>query len=402
MSTARIASSRRSVQTALVLFVLLFPFLSINGNPALRMDIGQRTFFLAGAAVRIDQFYLVLLLTLVMVAGFLLLTLVLGRVWCGWVCPQTVLNDALELAEESIGKRLPAALFRSFSSLAAVLISLLVSYNLLCWFMAPDVALRSLFSFSAHPVITSSFIITTALMYLNLTLVKRSFCHSYCPYGRFQAALLDEGTLNLAFIEETRDHCINCRSCVKVCPMGIDIRNGFQIECINCGRCIDACRGVMQRLRKDVNGLIGYRFGVLSGGSPKIGTKTLILALLLSLLTGVLAWGLSVRSDAALSVQRIATSEPRVLVDGTRVQAWKAFIGNRSQKPVHFALEIVPPPGGKLTLIGPVSQIRVAANENCQIGFFISRKDASTSQLPAELRLTQEGNVKAAVNIVVP
>jgi polyferredoxin len=100
MLPRRIAPFRRTVQFLLLAAIMLMPFISINGNPALRMDIGRRTLFMVGTAIRIDQFYLVLLAALVMVAAFLLLTVVLGKVWCGWLCPQTVLNDLADLSNE--------------------------------------------------------------------------------------------------------------------------------------------------------------------------------------------------------------------------------------------------------------------------------------------------------------
>lgn len=387
MSRRSISPIRRTVQAALLAAAMLVPFLAINGGPALRMDIGQRTLFLAGAAVRIDQFYLVLLLTLVAVAGFLLLTVVLGRVWCGWLCPQTVLNDLSDLLKERLHPFLPG---RIAAHAVALLLATAVSLNLLCWFMPPVEAIRSITAFHDHPVVTVCYAAAIIVMYLNLVLVQRSFCRSYCPYGRFQAALLDEGTLNLAFLEETRDHCIRCGACVRACPMGIDIRQGFQIECINCGRCLDACRTVMNRINGS-DGLIAYRFGDRPGAGLRIGAKTVVLTGLLCVLSAILAWGIRVRSDTAFSVQRIATVESRTFPDGTQVQAWRAVIGNRGQSPANFALGISPLAGVKAEILGPVSGIRIAPNENCQVGFFIRFNGPVPAHPSVELRLLRAG-----------
>src|SRR5512133_906452 len=400
MSLRRIATTRRFVQAALLAGILLIPFLTINGNPALRMDIGQRTLFLAGAAVRIDQFYLVLLSALAMVAGFLLLTVVLGRVWCGWLCPQTVLNDLADLLPAVLQPRLPEPIAKLAAHLFALLLATAVSLNLFCWFMPPAEVVRSLIAFPTHPVVAFSFSFITIAMYLNLILIKRAFCRSYCPYGRFQAALMDEGTLNLVFLEETRDRCIRCGACVRACPMGIDIRQGFQIECINCGRCIDACRGGMEQ-RGTNDGLIAYRFGERGERQLRVGTKTVILSLLVCVLSAMLAWGIHVRSDAAFAVQRLATAESRKLTDGSQVQPWRAIIGNRSQTPAVYALDVAPQPGVKIELLGPISAIRIAPNENRQVSFFIRFSTAAPVHLPFELRLLRAG-VAVATTQVTP
>lgn len=398
MFLRRIATSRRFLQAALLAGIMLVPFFTINGNPALRMDIGQRTLFLAGAAVRIDQFYLVLLSVLVMLVGFLLLTVVLGRVWCGWLCPQTVLNDLTDLLRDLLHPFLPDRVAEIAVHFFDLLLAMVISIILLCWFMPPVEVVSSLIAFRSHPVVVLCFSSISIVMYLNLALVKRTFCRSYCPYGRFQAALLDEGTLSLAFLEETRDCCISCGACARVCPMNIDIRQGFQIECINCGRCIDACRGVMKRLNGNV-GLIAYRFGESGARHPRIGAKTAILMMLLSVFSAVLAWNIHVSSDTAFAVQRLATAESRVFPDGLQVQGWRAIIGNRGHSPAIFALDVSPQSGVNMELLGPVSAIRIAPNENRQISFFIRYNASAPVHQPFELKLRRAGVVVTTIQV---
>jgi len=397
MNRPRITAKRQIVQAALILFALLLPFVTVGGNPFLRMDIGLRTFFLAGVAVRIDQFYLILLATLLGVLLFLLITVVLGRVWCGWACPQTVFNDLAELVVARC-KRLPVWLSGVIEHLTAAVIAAGVSFNLLCWFMAPVAAWTALMEPTGSPVITGSFIAVTLFGYLNLILVKRSFCRSYCPYGRLQVALTDAATLNLSFFEETRDRCLQCGACVRVCPMDIDIRNGFQIECINCGRCIDACRGVMER-RPDGIGLIDYCFGTSRSSRFVPGKKTITLALVTLLLVVGLVGGLAGRSQSGFVVQRIATAEPRTLPDGNQAQPWKAVIGNRSESPAHYSLRIVGGEARNARLLGPVDDILIAANEHREITFLISIKPQSPPVQPVQLQLFGNGRQLSSVSV---
>jgi len=398
MSKRRIATSRKTVQSLLLVGCMLLPFLEINGNPAFRLDIGLRSLFLAGVVVRIDQLYLVLLSTLVLVAGFFLLTVVLGRVWCGWLCPQTVLNDLVDLLQDRLQRFFPGPIVRITSHLCVLLLAGLVSINLLSWFMPPVEVLNSLAALQSHPGVAVCFSFTSLLMYLNLIWVRRSFCRSYCPYGRFQAALQDKGTLNLTFLEETRESCIRCDSCVRVCPMDIDIRQGFQIECINCGRCIDACRTVMERLNGH-DGLIAYRFGSGAGRGFRMGPKTVTLVVLLCSITAVLAWGIYTRTDTAFSVQRIATVDTRSLPDGSQIQAWRAIIGNRGQTPASFGLDIASIPGQKVELLGPVSSIRIDPNENRQVSFFIRISTPASLHQPLDLRLLKAGAPVSTVQV---
>lgn len=373
MSYSSITHKRRLVQALLIVSALLLPFVTIGSNPFLRMDIGLRTLFMAGIPVRVDQFYLVLLATLFLIALFLLITVILGRVWCGWLCPQTVFNDLAELIGNTLGTRVPALIAGILEHLVAVGIATLIAFNLLCWFMSPAQTAARLLHMSANPLVSGCFLVMMFFGYLNLIVVKRSFCRSYCPYGRFQAALLDNVTLNLAFREETRDRCIRCAACVKTCPMGIDIREGYQIECIGCGSCIDACRSVMERL-PDGFGLIDYRFGAVKGARVKLGSKALALCALSLLLGGALVGGLIGRNQAAFVVQRFATAEPRTLPDGFQVQPWRATIGNRSESPQTYSIRAVPAGAGEVSLLGPVSTIPIAANEHREVTFMVKHR----------------------------
>ncbi len=397
MPLPRITDKRRLVQALLIAMALLLPFLNVAGNPFLRMDIGLRTLFLAGIPVRVDQFYLVLLATLFVLAVFLLITVVLGRVWCGWLCPQTVFNDLAELIGSRFQKKVSPFAALAIEHITALVIAMLITFNLLCWFMVPGVVVSRLLDFNSHPLLFGCFLLVTLLGYINLILVKRSFCRSYCPYGRFQAALTDRGTLNLAFLEETRSYCLRCNACQRICPMGIDIREGYQIECINCGRCIDACRGVMER-RPHGHGLIDYRFGVVKGGRFRLGSKAAVLLVLTLLLGVLLVWGLAARKQSAFALQRIATVEPRML-DGFQLQPWRAVIGNRSETPATYSIRVSPVSAGNVTLLGPVNDILIAPNEHRELTFTIRHKPFGNPTKMIELQLYNSDRLVASVSI---
>lgn len=398
MPLPRITYKRYLVQVALITAQLLLPFVTVAGNPFLRMDIALRTFFLAGVPIRVDQFYLILLATLLMVMLFLLVTVTLGRVWCGWLCPQTVFNDLAELVGRFFHRRLPDPAALVMEHLTALIIAKLIAFNLFCWFMPPGRAYADLLNVRDHPLMLTCFLLLTLFGYLNLILVKRSFCRSYCPYGRIQSALLDQGTLTLAFLNETSSLCLKCGACVKVCPMDIDIRAGFQIECIGCGRCIDACRSVMER-QPHGEGLIDYRFGDCQGTQLRFGPKTIVLTLLTLLLAAALVWGVFARTQAGFALQRIATAETRDMPDGYQLQAWRAILANRSQMAVSYAIRVAPSTADDVSLVGQVSGIPVAANEHREITFFLRRKPAGNRSKTVELQLLNGPAVVATVTL---
>lgn len=398
MPLPRITRKRRSVQALLIAVALLLPFATVSGNPFLRMDIAKMTLFLGGIPLRIDQFYLVLLVILMVVTSFLLMTFVLGRVWCGWLCPQTVFNDLAELITVKFRMKSASTIARLVEHLVALSIAALIAFNLFCWFLPPLQAARNLLNYPDHPFLCATFLLLTLFGYLNLILVKRSFCRSYCPYGRLQTALMDAGTLNLSFLEETRDSCLHCDACVRACPMGIDIRAGFQIECISCGRCIDACRAVMER-RPDGSGLIDYRFGTVKGTRFRLGNTTVILLLVTVLLAAGLVWGVMDRHQDGFAVQRVATADVRRLPDGSPAQPWRAIIGNRSETSRIYSLRIAGERSAAVDLLGQTSDIRVDSNQHREVIFMIHTALNSHPPDKIVLQLLDGGRLAASVAI---
>ncbi|MFZ2951104.1 MAG: 4Fe-4S dicluster domain-containing protein [Desulfuromonadaceae bacterium] len=398
MPLPRITHKRRFVQGLLIAAALLLPFVSISGNPFLRMDIAKMTLFLAGVPLRIDQFYLVLIVILLLTALFLLVTVVLGRVWCGWFCPQTVFNDLVELLAGSFPAKVSPPAARLIERMGALTVAMLIALNLFFWFLPPRQVVTDLLNFPGHRLMFASFLLLTLFGYLNLTLVKRSFCRSYCPYGRFQAALMDAGTLNLSFLEETRDRCLRCNACVRACPMEIDIRAGFQIECIGCGRCIDACRAVMENLPGGA-GLIDYRFGVVKGTRFRPGSTTVVLLLVTLLLAAGLVWGVAGRSQSAFAVRRVATADPRLLPDGSLAHPWRATIGNRSETTRVYSIRIAGDPPGGIELLGQTGNIRVPANQHREVTFMLHIVKGTSQPGKLVLQLVSGGRAAASVTV---
>jgi len=235
--------------------VLLLPFLRIRGRSAARFDLSTLSLHFFGAVVPIDEFYLVLLGALFLVALTLWVTVVFGRLWCGWLCPQTVIGEI----GEWIASALPIRFRSGGKKLVLLPFSALVSLSLLWYFVPPAEATRDLFR---STTLLGFFLAQWGVIYAMTAIVGPRFCRTVCPYAMLQNVLADRETLTVAY-DPARAECLRCDRCNRVCPVGIDIRKGAQRECIACADCIDACREVTSR--RDIAPFIAYRGTVLRG-----------------------------------------------------------------------------------------------------------------------------------------
>lgn len=382
----KLGLKRQAFQWATSLTILLLPFLHWNGHSLLRIDLGTLTLYLFGQTLHIDELFLALLFTLVMGLAFLLITMVFGRVWCGWACPQTTLSDVAEwlsrkLGLKIIGNRLSGPLFRRLlAHLAYILLALLVGANLVWYFIEPQ---RFFLQLLHNQLQLGAWIIWIGIalvIYLDFALVRRVMCHDFCPYGRFQTALADTGTLTLHLPESEAPRCIKCGACVRCCPMGIDIRQGFQVECINCGRCLDACRKVMAARQQP--GLIRYSFGVEGKGvRALLNPRTLLLSAALLVLSVAFFSAIYLKPVASLKISLSHTAGSRVLQNNTQVTFFTAWVGNRGQSDNRYHLEArLGESGTQVMLRGQTRDIELAPGGNREIQFVVTSAVIHTPQ----------------------
>lgn len=371
-----IGPRRRWFQWISTLVLLLLPWLELNGKSLLRIDIPGLRLYLFGQVLRIEELYFVLLATLIFVLFFLLITVVLGRVWCGWLCPQTTLSDVAEWLARRLGltvrhNKVHGALAKKILLQGIYLsLALLVASNLLWYFIPPRLFFARLFSLDLHPAAWVTFIVTGLLVYLDLAVVRRLMCSDFCPYGRFQTALVDRATLTLHLPETEREQCINCESCVRICPMEIDIRQGYQVECTNCGRCLDACRKVMAKQKKP--GLIRYTFGQHGEGIKGLfNPRVLLPACALVVLLAVLGITLVDRPSASLKISVSHTVSSRTLVDGRTGTFFNAWVKNRSRQTAVYTLQARQKESGALLQIKGPKQAELAPGENRRLDFVL-------------------------------
>lgn len=247
---------RRIVRIILVILGVTLPFIKINGNHLLIFNIYTFEFHIFGLSLQINQFLPLLALFLFLTFLFLYLTVTFGRIWCGWLCPQSVSMELTSFMQNFNKGSLP---IKTFKILFLSLLSVLIAANILLYFIPYEIFFDRLLGEKFSKGIFTALLTLGTLLFLNFWLVRYRFCATVCPYSMLQSMLFDKHTLAVWMIPERKDECINCLSCVKVCSTNIDIRQGQNSACINCAKCIDACAKVMGKLGK--KSLFAYRFG---------------------------------------------------------------------------------------------------------------------------------------------
>ncbi|MEJ2539473.1 MAG: cytochrome c oxidase accessory protein CcoG [Gemmatimonadota bacterium] len=295
--------------TFLGLHVLLFvaPWITVRGHPLVQIDIPTRRLFLFGSIYTAADTVFLLLLLLFLAFSLFFFTAVFGRLWCGYACPQTVFLESwirpLELwiegdrvtrkRRDQKGIHFDLVWRKAAKWLAFLAVAFFLAMAMVSLFAGA----RPLWTGQAGPVSYAFVAILTAAWYLDFTWFREQFCNYLCPYARFQSALTDAETLLVSYDEDRGEprgggkaaaldgRCIACQKCVVVCPQGIDIRDGFQLECIQCARCIDACTTVMEPLGHET--LVRYSSIAVDEGRPRRTwrPRTLVYGGLLTALT---------------------------------------------------------------------------------------------------------------------
>jgi cytochrome c oxidase accessory protein FixG len=375
----------------LVTFIAL-PFIKVGGTQSLLLDVGERQFHFFGVTLLSTDAVLAMLLVLAVFVGIFLISALLGRVWCGWACPQTVYMefvfrplerlfegsrlDQLKLDREGANGRRVAKII-VFAVLSVVLGNVFVSY-----FVGMDALLGWVWSSPAErPVAFTAMAITSILVFVDFAYFREQMCTVACPYARLQAVLLDRRSLVVGYdalrgeprAKKPRADsgaCVDCNNCVVACPTGIDIRNGLQLDCIACAQCVDACDWVMDKM-KQPRGLVRYgSTEALEGAAkgrilrPRVVLYSLLLGVFLSVLLVV-----SLRQGSADVTILRGLGTPYV-VDGDSVRNLiRIKVENRSDVVREYRIELE---GANVArFIAPENPLKVPARTHQSTTVFV-------------------------------
>jgi len=399
-------------------------------DQAVLLDLPNRRFYFFFIEIWPQQIYFLTGLLILAAVGLFLVTAVAGRVWCGYTCPQTVWTDLFILVERLVeGDRAERIRLEKKPWSAAKLARRTLKHGL--WLViaaatgggwvfyfadAPTLA-AELLAFDA-PTVAYAFIgLLTFTTYWLGGHMREQVCTYMCPWPRIQGAMLDEeslvvtyrayrgeprGPLRKGAIATGNGDCIDCKQCVVACPMGIDIRDGQQLECITCALCIDACDDVMGRIGKP-RGLIAYdTLGNLErrakGEAARVRLlrpRIVLYSAVLLVVAGIMAFSFGTRSDLEINVINDRNPLYVTLSDGSIRNGYTLKILNMANQPRRFALSVDGLPDATLSLAGKTGagDIEVPADQVLTLRLFVAvpAEALSGSVTDVEFRLTAPG-----------
>jgi cytochrome c oxidase accessory protein FixG len=370
--SGRFARLRRATSAVLLVVYLVLPWIPVHGYPAVFLDVENRRFHLFGLTLAAQDVWLLFFLISGLGFSLFFVTALFGRVWCGWACPQTIFLDHVyrrierwtegdavrRRALQAAPWRAEKLLRRAAKHALYLLVSAVVAHMFLAYFASIPSLWRMMESAPMEHAGAFVFIgAFTGVLYFNFAWFREQLCVVICPYGRLQSALIDDSSLIIGYdqgrgeprmkLRESREpgaaragDCVDCNRCVQVCPTGIDIRQGLQMECIACSACIDACDEVMERLHRP-RGLIRYdsMAGLAGRRTRWLRPRTVLYGVLLAIGAGVATWALSTVRPANLGVTRMIGAP--YIVDSRFVRnQYLVRIVNKRAEPERFVLDV--------------------------------------------------------------
>ncbi|MGO9611790.1 MAG: 4Fe-4S dicluster domain-containing protein [Dissulfurispiraceae bacterium] len=391
MTTEAVQPWRRIAEILQAVLILGLPFLKIGGESALRFDVPSLRLHFFGVTLWMEEFFVVLIGVIFLAFFIVLITILFGRVWCGWLCPQTVLVDFSRfidrLDEKSVGYKVAA-----YSAIFAI--SALAAANLIWYFVSPYEFIGRLISGDLGSVLRGFWIAMTGIMFLNFAFLRHRFCVTVCPYAKVQSVMFDNKTLVIAFDDGRKEECMNCGACVKTCPVDIDIRKGLDSACINCAECIDACVKMMGRRQK--KGLIGYSFG-LPGEAGKLVRQNVILigSIVLASLLFLIYLSLS-RVSIDMTVLPNSAFSPRINADGTVLNAYVLSLENRGESELDLYMSVKDDEG---TIKMTPDSVLLAKGENRKVPVYVSLRGNMQNGMTKSITFVLESRGPAKMHI---
>jgi cytochrome c oxidase accessory protein FixG len=392
----RFDRARRAVFVLLIGLWAALPWIRVGAHPAVFVDLEGHELYLFGLTFNPQDTWLLFFLMTGVGFGLVYATALAGRVWCGWACPQTVFLEGvyrrLERWIEGPRERrirrdegpltLDKVVRKTATHAAFLVASLAIAHIVLAYFVSlPRAAAMVRQSPGAHPEAFAWVVAVTALLYGNFAWFREQLCVVMCPYGRLQSALLDEHSLVVGYDAPRGEprgkkgaagagDCVDCKRCVVVCPTGIDIRNGLQMECLACTACIDACDAIMDRLHRP-RGLIRYDSpDGLAGRPRRLVRSRLVLYTALGLVGAVVAL-LATRRRTDFEATLLRLPGAPYTVDATDVRdAFQVHVVNKRADAVRYRVEVEPSPG--VSSVVPLPVVSVESLGDARVPVFLT------------------------------
>ncbi|MBG0782148.1 MAG: cytochrome c oxidase accessory protein CcoG [Bacteroidales bacterium] len=361
---------------AIILLTLLFigPFIKYKGEPFMLFNVFERKFILFGQLFWPQDFHLIVLSLITFIVFIILFTVIFGRIFCGWICPQTIFMEFVfrqieYLIEGNFNKQKKLARQawnfekirkKTLKHLIFYAIAFAISNTFLAYIVGID-RLKELVETGPMANLTSfiAIILFSGVFYFVFAFFREQVCLIACPYGRLQGVLLDSKSIVVAYdykrgeprgryntlenrAETNKGDCIDCKNCLTVCPTGIDIRNGTQLECINCTACIDACDSIMERVGFP-KGLIRYdsEKGISEGIRKIFNGRSIAYSAVLVVLLLVVGTLFSLRSDVEATILRVPATLFQEYGPNQLSNVYKVQLVNKTRNNLPVQLKLV-------------------------------------------------------------
>lgn len=387
-------------------FILFFalPFIKVNGRPLFLFNVPDARFIIFGKIFWPQDFFIFGLTMVTFIIFIVLFTAAFGRLFCGWVCPQTVFMEMLfrkleyliegDAAKQKLLKNSPWTTHKIRKKLTKHIVFYLLSFIIANFFLAYIIGVDELKKIITEPVSQHivgfmAIIVFSAVFYAVYAFFREQACTVVCPYGRLQGVLLDRNSMIVAYdykrgeprgkykktqpVQSNTGDCIDCFQCVKVCPTGIDIRNGTQMECVGCTACIDACNKMMDAVGKP-RGLVRYASenGIAENKKLSYTGRMKFYTVLLFVLSGILATLLLTRKDIDGTIVRTRGQLYQERGTDSLSNLFNIKIINKTIKdiPVTLRLEGDAAKAGKIEMIGS-GEVMLKQEDQASGSFFI-------------------------------
>jgi cytochrome c oxidase accessory protein FixG len=394
--------NKRIIATFIFLFVFFSaPLIKIKGQPLLMMNIFDRKFVIFGQVFFPQDFVLFGLGMITFFVFIILFTVVFGRFWCGWACPQTVFLEMIfrkieywiegDAKQQRILNNSPwtndKILKKGSKHFIYLLFSVIIAHTTMAYIVGLEETLKIVRQPPANNLTGFiSIIAFTVIFYYVFAKLREQVCIAICPYGRLQGVLFGRTTMGIMYDfvrgeprgklnklhEEEATHkgdCIDCKLCVQVCPTGIDIRNGTQLECVNCTACIDVCDDVMIKIDKPV-GLIRYasQASIEDKVPFTMSVRAYAYSVVLLLLVGIEVFLLMSRTMIETTIMRVPGQMYQEQTNGNLSNLYNAQFVNKTTEDLSLLLK-VEGNVGKIRMVG--NKILVPKQGRYDVVFFV-------------------------------
>jgi cytochrome c oxidase accessory protein FixG len=416
--------NKRTVASIVYLIIFFtLPFLKIGGEPVFMLNVLERKFIFFGQIFGPQDFFIFALGMITFMLFVILFTVVFGRVFCGWACPQTIFMEMVfrkieywidgDMAQQRKLRDMPWNAEKIRKRTIKIIVFFALSFLIANFFMAyligmDRVKLYIQEGITAHFGTFATLLGFSAVFFFVYYWFREQVCIVVCPYGRLQGVLLDKNSIVVAYdyvrgeprtkpkkevaLENAGD-CIDCAACVRVCPTGIDIRNGTQLECVNCTACIDACDAIMDSVHKP-KGLIRFASdsNIKKGEKTRINARIIAYSAVLAVLLSALGFMLATRDDVDVTILRASGAVYQTLQDGRLGNVYNIKMANKVRKEMIVTLKLENIPG-EIQIVGDTLRVESEGYKTQPFIIKLDPKNVTQRKTPIEIGV-YEGDKK--------